>query len=166
MPGPKILVVMRHAKSSWKTNEPDPKRPLSARGIRDAVVAGQTLSTFGIDVVLCSSAARAVQTWQCAQMGGAHCDDVRTLDSLYGASTRTVLDELRNVPANATTVLMIGHEPTVSELVTALSVRSKITAEVEEKFPTSGIAVLTDDQAWSELDVGLAHLVGFKVPRG
>ena len=34
---------MRHAKSSWRTNDPDVRRPLSARGTRDGVVAGQYL---------------------------------------------------------------------------------------------------------------------------
>ena len=51
------LVVMRHAKSSWKTNDADLNRPLSGRGTRDAVVAGQRLAGTRFDLVLISPAA-------------------------------------------------------------------------------------------------------------
>ena len=162
----KLLLVMRHAKSSWKTNDPDFKRPLSPRGTRDAVVAGQTLARFDIDVVLCSTAARAQQTWQCALMGGAKADSVRMRDSLYRAWTRQVLDEIREAPASARTVLVIGHEPTVSDLVTSLAISSAMTARIEEKFPTGGVAVLAHDSDWDDLDFGMANLVAFEVPRG
>lgn len=162
----KILLVMRHAKSSWKTNDSDFKRPLSARGTRDAVVAGQTLADFEIDVVLCSTAARAQQTWQCAMMGGASARSVRMRDSLYQAWTAQVLDEVREAPAAARTVLVIGHEPAASDLVTSLAVSSSLTARVEEKFPTSAIAVLRHDRDWDELDYGTAQLLAFEVPRG
>ena len=49
------LIVMRHAKSSWKTAEPDHRRPLSPRGVRDATVAGGILAGYRLDRVLSSS---------------------------------------------------------------------------------------------------------------
>lgn len=63
MTRPRTIVVVRHGKSSWKTNDPDIDRPLSPRGTRDAVVAGQQLAPLGVDVVLVSPATRAQQTW-------------------------------------------------------------------------------------------------------
>lgn len=162
----RTLVVMRHSKSSWKTNDPDIRRPLSARGTRDAVVAGQALARAGFDVVLCSPAVRARQTWQCLQLGGATASEVRVVDELYGASSDEVLAELRRLPDAARHVLLVNHEPTVSDLVLRLAQPSALTAEVDTKFPTSGIAILRFEQGWSDVADGTASLLTFRVPRG
>ncbi len=161
----KTLLVMRHAKSSWRTDGPDIRRPLSGRGTRDALVAGQVLTTFDIDVVLCSAATRAQQTWQEATAGGASAGSVRVLESLYHAGTDQTLGILREVPASARTVLLIGHEPVLSDLITSLAISSKLTAQVESKFPTSGLAVLAHERDWDELEYGSATLTAFEVPR-
>lgn len=166
MTPPRTVIVVRHGKSSWKTNDPDIRRPLSPRGTRDAVVAGQQLAPLGVDVVLVSPATRAQQTWQCLQMGGVSCDDVRTTDALYHAWTPEVIEVLRALPAAAHTVVVIGHEPTLSDLVLTLSTTSPHTAAINDKFPTSAIAVLTHDGDWDELSPGLATLAAFEVPRG
>ncbi len=168
MNGPltRTLVVMRHAKSSWRTNEPDIRRPLSERGTRDAVVAGQELAKLGLDVVLCSPATRARQTWQCLELGGVHCADVRIRDAIYQGWTPGYLDEVRALPGSARAALLIGHEPVVSDLVISLAVSSVLTERVEEKFPTGAVAILQHELDWDELGFGLARLVAFEVPRG
>ena len=166
MSGNRILLVMRHAKSSWKTNEPDERRPLSGRGTRDAVVAGQTLATRAPDIVWCSSATRAVQTWQCAQLGGASCEDVRVDEALYGASADEMLAALRTTPASATTALLISHEPGVSDLISCLSVDSELLDEVEARFPTSAIAVLSLAGEWADLGPDTCEVTAFETPRG
>lgn len=162
----RTLVVMRHAKSSWKTNEPDIRRPLSARGTRDAVVAGQALARLDLDLVLCSPALRAQQTWQCLRLGGAVCDDVRVVDRLYGATSDTVLDEVHHVADAVRHLLLVNHEPTVSDLVLRLARPSALTAEVDAKFPTAAMAVLRFEGSWSTLADGMASLLTFRVPRG
>lgn len=166
MSGNRTLLVMRHAKSSWKTNEPDARRPLNARGTRDAVVAGQAVAGFAPDVVWCSPALRAQQTWQAARLGGAACPDVRTADELYAASARTLLDVIRRTPASARTALVIAHEPGVSDLVLELSTSSRLRDEVEQKFPTAGIVALSFASDWDELGPASAVLTDFVVPRG
>lgn len=166
MPPLRTLVVVRHGKSSWKTNDPDIRRPLSSRGTRDAVVVGQELAPLAFDVVLVSPAIRAQQTWQSLQMGGTHGREARTVEELYHAGTSEVLDVLRALPPAAERVLLIGHEPTLSDLVLTLAVSSTHTAAVEAKFPTSGIAILTLSVDWDELGPGLATLAAFEVPRG
>ena len=166
MSGNRILLVMRHAKSSWKTNEPDERRPLSGRGTRDAVVAGQTIARHTPAVVWCSSATRAVQTWQCAQLGGAACEDVRTEEALYGASAEQLLATLRTTPESVRTALLISHEPGLSDLISALSVESELLDEVEARFPTSAIAVLSLDRDWADLGPGACEVTAFEIPRG
>lgn len=162
----RTLVVMRHAKSSWKTNEPDVRRPLSGRGTRDAVVAGQALARITFDLVVCSAAVRTQQTWQCLQMGGATAADVRVVDEFYGASSDEVLDLLRALPDSVGNVLIINHEPTVSEVVLRLARPSVLTAAVDARFPTSGLAVLRMPARWADVADHAASLLTFRVPRG
>src|SRR5215217_7847439 len=47
-PAHRILVLVRHAKSSWDSDVDDHDRPLSGRGRRDAVAIGQELTRRGI----------------------------------------------------------------------------------------------------------------------
>ncbi len=166
MSAPRTLVVMRHGKSSWKTNDPDIARPLNPRGTRDAVVAGQILAPLGFDLALLSPAARAQQTWQCLQMGGTEAAEVRTLDALYHAWTPQVLAALRELPATAARVLVIGHEPTLSDLILTLTPPSVSRDEIEAKFPTSAVAVLTTAAPWADLGEDAAGIAAYEVPRG
>lgn len=62
--------------------------------------------------------------------------------------------------------MVLGHEPTVSDLVLTLSGESRFRAQVETKYPTSALAVLTLRGRWSDLRTGGAELVAFEVPRG
>lgn len=163
---PRTIVIVRHGKSSWKTNDPDIDRPLAARGTRDAVVAGQQLAPLGVDVVLVSPATRAQQTWQCLEMGGVSCDDVRTTDALYHAWTPEVIDVLQALPSAARTVLVLGHEPTLSDLILTLAAPSPLGEAVRDKFPTSAVAVLTSGGEWSDVTPGHCRLEAFEVPRG
>lgn len=160
------LVVMRHAKSSWKTNDPDVSRPLSARGTRDAVVAGHMLSPLGIDHAWCSHATRAQQTLQCLKMGGINPKRVETSQQLYGASIYDALGVLRSTPNEARVVLMVGHEPWASDLVVHIAKASPLLDEVLDKFPTSAVAVLSFKGDWVNLGAHSAELTNFEVPRG
>lgn len=160
------LVVMRHAKSSWKTNDPDVSRPLSARGTRDAVVAGHMLSGLGISHAWCSHATRALQTLQCLQMGGVHPKHVETASQLYGASVEDSLGVVRNTPADVRVALIVGHEPWASDLVSRLAIDSPLVDEVLDKFPTSAVAILRFKGDWATLSSRSAELTNFEVPRG
>ncbi|MFV0406713.1 MAG: SixA phosphatase family protein [Propioniciclava sp.] len=162
----RTLVVMRHAKSSWKTNDTDLRRPLSGRGTRDAVVAGQELSGAAFDVALLSPAARVTQTWQCLALNGVTASEVKVVDALYPGSRPDALALLQGLPSSAHRVLMLGHEPTLSDLVLWLCGNSPYRAQVERKYPTSALAVLTSAAEWTNLDSGQAELVAFEVPRG
>ena len=162
----RTLVVMRHAKSSWKTNDSDLRRPLSRRGSRDAVVAGNELAGTRFDVVLCSPAARVAQTWELLSMSRVSAAEMRVEDAIYHGGTDAILDLLRALPADAARVLVIGHEPTVSDLVLELAGPSTLRRRIEQKFPTCAMAVLTHTAPWSELGEGSATLAAFEVPRG
>jgi phosphohistidine phosphatase len=162
----KTLLVLRHAKSSWRTPDLDIRRPLAERGVSDARAAGGILAGYDVNVVLCSSATRARQTWENAVVGGASCEDVRYTEAIYHAWTDELLDEVREVAEDEPHVLLIGHQPTLSDLVLTLAKPSPLTDAVADRFPTSALAVLTYRGAWRTLGAGKAKLQRYEIPRG
>ncbi|MGC3994101.1 MAG: histidine phosphatase family protein [Propionicimonas sp.] len=162
----KTLIILRHAKSSWQTAEADLRRPVSERGERDAVAAGEILAGYHLDVVLASTATRVQQTWEGAVDGGATCADVRVSELIYHAWPGELLSELHDLDETVHTALLIGHQPTLGDLITSLAKPSPLADKVAAKFPTAGLAVLTYRGAWKTLDAGKATLQRFEIPRG
>lgn len=162
----RTLIVLRHAKSTWRTDEPDIRRPLAQRGIIDATAAGGLLAEHHLDLVLCSSATRAQQTWQHAAAGGASCSEVRVSEAIYHAWTAELLLELNELDDEVSTVLLIGHQPTLSDLVATLAEPSPLRTAASGNFPTCAMAVLTYRGGWPTLAEGCATLKDFQIPRG
>ncbi|MGW1606544.1 SixA phosphatase family protein, partial [Streptomyces eurythermus] len=88
---------------------------------------------------------------------------------LYAAGAAQVLEVVREVPAEVRTLLVIGHNPGLAELVAALAGDGldDTLERVRAKFPTSAIAALTwHGGTWRALAPGTALLTSFTVPRG
>jgi len=164
----RTLILMRHAKSAYPPGVDDHERPLNLRGTRQATQAGTWLQdNFNrIDAVLCSTATRTRAT---LAQTGVHSQLVRFSDKLYDSTPGITLGEINAVPDSAITVLVVGHEPTTSQLALALANAGSSSAEaanrISTKFPTSAIAVLTTRSPWSRLELGGASLTTFHVPR-
>ncbi|GAA4355085.1 SixA phosphatase family protein [Angustibacter luteus] len=164
------LLVVRHAKSDQNAGVADHERPLNDRGRRDAPALGRWLTEHGLrpDLVLCSSAERARQTWElaAAELDDAPPVDVR--DALYETSASGVLTQLREVDDHVRVVAVVGHEPTQSAVASALAGSADPRAEqaLREGFTTSGVAVLELAGPWRELAPGSCRLTAFAAPRG
>jgi phosphohistidine phosphatase len=163
----RTLLLMRHAKSDYPAEVVDRNRPLAPRGIREAGLAGEWLrsSVPPIDAVLCSTAARTRET-----LTGTGLDAPVTFDDrLYDAVPGTIIDVINGVDDGVATLLVIGHEPAMSNVAVGLAGApgsSQAAAErISAKFPTSAIAVLRTDAPWRDLTMGAAVLVTFHVPR-
>ena len=88
---------------------------------------------------------------------------------LYSASAEDVLGRLRKLPGDVSSVMVIGHNPTLQMLVLRLARRDgdgAVRSAVERKFPTGALATLTFECDWSELAAGSAHLAEFLTPKG
>ena len=160
------LIVMRHAKSSWSTNDPDHRRPLAKRGIRDATAAGGILAGYPIGVVLSSSSTRTRQTWETAAAAGARADEVVFTDALYGAWTESIVELLRELEESVGTAMVLGHEPTMSSLIGWLAEPSELAEDAYAHYPTGALAVLEVTGPWAGLGQGRSRLVRFEIPRG
>jgi phosphohistidine phosphatase len=163
----RTLVLMRHAKSDYPDAVSDHQRPLAPRGVREAALAGEWLraNVPDIEAVLCSSAVRTRQTLERTGIAA----PVSYSDALYGASPGTMIGEINQVGDDIATLLVVSHEPTVSEVALGLAEPAgsdrKALAGIAMKFPTSGIAVLRVSGGWSGLELGGAELTSFHVPR-
>ncbi|HET6152921.1 MAG TPA: histidine phosphatase family protein [Marmoricola sp.] len=166
---PRTLIVMRHAKAT-PFAATDHERALSSRGVADAAAAGRWAASHAVlpDYVVVSSAARTCGTWK-AFAGGAGCEPEVVVDqALYAAETDGALEILRAVPSHARTVMLVGHNPTMSSLVHLLDdggADPAIFAEVMAGYPTSALAVLDVDGDWADLALGEARIRAFHVGR-
>jgi phosphohistidine phosphatase len=165
------LVVLRHAKSARPEGVEDHRRPLAPRGARDAPAAGRALAEADClpDLALCSPAVRARRTWQLASAEWGTPPPVRYDPRLYAADVPDLLEVVREVPPEVETLLLIGHNPGLEELVLELAGDGldDTLERVRTKFPTSAIAVLTwRGTGWPALAPGTALLTSFTVPRG
>jgi phosphohistidine phosphatase len=163
----RILVLLRHAKSAYPEGVPDHDRPLAPRGQREAGLAGDWLRANlpPIGAVLCSTATRARETLVHTGIDAS----VRYSDRLYDAVAGTVIDEITHVDDDADVLLVVAHEPTMTEVALGLAGASNSNTAAAEristKFPTSAMAVLRLTRSWKDLELGSAELVDFHVPR-
>lgn len=144
----KTLLVMRHAKSSWKNESlSDHDRPLNKRGESAAPRMGHQLARERLipDAVLTSTAIRAKTTAKIVKAALSSDAPLHQTDKLYAAPASAYVEEIarRDFPGN--TLLIVGHEPSVSDLVLTLTERS-------EAMPTAAIAVIhLPIEKWSDL---------------
>lgn len=165
------LVVLRHAKSAWPEGVPDHLRPLAGRGRRDAPAAGRALAVSDClpDLAVCSTAVRARQTWELASGQWGTPPPVRYDRRVYAADVPDLLEVVREVPPEVETLLLVGHNPGLEELVLRLAGDGldDTLERVREKFPTSAIAVLAwHGRTWAALAPGAALLTEVTVARG
>jgi phosphohistidine phosphatase len=161
----RTLVILRHAKAERPAGVADIDRRLTGRGHADAAAAGAWLAAHGYtpDLVLCSPAKRTRQTWHGVALAlTARAPEVRYESGLYEDGVREALELLKGVPDEIGTVLLVGHNPTVS-LLSALFDRAA--DRDSDGLRTSGIAVHTRDGDWSDWRAGSAPVVASATPR-
>ena len=164
------LVLVRHAKAEQDGNT-DAERALAEKGHDDAEEGGAWLSSSGYapDHALVSSARRALETWEALSAGGGWEVDADASHTLYAAEPETVLDLIREVPDEARSVMVVGHNPTMAYVANMLDDGNGDEAAATELttrgFPTCSLAVFEYDGDWAALDVTSARLVAFHVGR-
>ncbi len=165
---PHRLVLLRHAKAEPAGVLPDHERPLALAGRRQASAAGAALAAAGLAPthVLCSSALRTRQTWDLARTAlaaaGAPDAVVTVTDDLYDATTGDLVAAVQAVPADAVTVLVVGHEPTMSHAAATLAgdgSDAEVVARVQRGVPTASWSVLELDGGWEATAPGGLRLV-------
>jgi phosphohistidine phosphatase len=169
----RTLVLLRHAKAETPGDQLDFDRRLTTTGEADADAAGSWLADERIqpDLVFCSPAARTRQTWHGAAVAleqahpGAGSPEVRYEKTLYFGGRTEVFDLLRTVPDSVRTVLVVGHNPTMSE-VSFLLVPDEDFDGKQVELKTAGLAVHRTEGSWSSAEPGSMTLIERHTARG
>lgn len=159
----KTILLFRHGKSDWSGEQDDDvRRPLAPRGRKAAKRMGAFVSACGLcpDLVLTSPAVRATETFEIARKAGDWQGGAEEMDVLYGAAPHDVIGACRGVLDVVETLMVIGHEPTLSETLSVLIGGGRF------RFPTGAMARIdVDASAWSALQEGDGTLAWLVVPK-
>lgn len=166
----KTLYLLRHAKSSWDDpSQEDFDRPLNARGQRAAPLMAAYMRREGhlAQVVLCSTAKRAEETWRLIAPTLDGDPEVRFLKSLYLAPPSVLLASLRRLPEDIERAMIIAHNPGLEHLAAQLCGDGKKAAleQLAFKYPTAALAVICFDGGWGGLAPGQGFLKELTIPK-
>lgn len=159
----RTLLVMRHAKSSWKQELADHERPLNGRGRRAATRMAVELDRLGWlpERVLCSSAVRTRETLAWMQDALGRELNATVTPSLYLPPTGVVLGEVAEVANEVSSVMVLCHNPACESVVGFL------TGERVEITTANVARIEIDAPTWTEAMAmrGMGRLVGLIRPR-
>jgi phosphohistidine phosphatase len=160
----KTIYLMRHAKSSWKDHTlADVDRPLNKRGKHDTPLMGKLMHQKGFfpQEIISSPAERALSTANlfCNEIEFPH-KKLKINHNLYAASSSEMLTVIKSLSENIESVLLIGHNPGLTDLVNYLS-ESQV-----ENVPTCGIVELfSKKKSWQEIEFGSCRMGFFEYPK-
>lgn len=160
---------MRHAKAE-PAGATDAERELAPSGLADAAAAGEWLRGRGLvpDCAVVSAATRTRQTWSALAQAADWAVEPTFDRGLYAAGPDTALDLLRDLDDACSTVVLLGHNPTMASLAQLLDDGE---GDVEAGnamavgFPTAALALFDVHGAWADLGAGAATVTGFHVAR-
>ena len=160
----KTLYLLRHAKSSWSFDElSDQERPLNDRGRDDAPLMGQALAKRRIcpDIIVSSPAVRAMSTalLVAREMQFPH-EKITVEPGIYGADADDLLAIIKGLPDAADSALLVGHNPTITDVANALSPSSL------NEMPTAAVVCLRFScERWEEVNKANAEFYFYDYPR-
>ncbi len=146
----KTLVLVRHAKSSWKdASLADIDRPLNKRGKRDAPVMASTFADRDIDIelVICSPSKRTRRTAKifCGEIGY-QWHHVSVDKRIYEASATEILAVIKRIDDGIDSVMVFGHNPGLTDVV------NRFAPYEIANIPTCGIATMEfAETRWKKL---------------
>jgi len=160
----KTILLMRHAKSSWKEMHlADHDRPLNSRGRTSAPMIGDHLSRIDLvpDVIVCSTATRARQTVEYLLETLPYEGEVYYTRELYHAGTETFLEEISKLDNGFKCAMLVGHNPGMEDAV------EDLTGEWV-RMPTAAVAhIVFEVEKWGDIaEDSLGMLVQVLTPRG
>ncbi|WP_142786214.1 SixA phosphatase family protein [Changchengzhania lutea] len=155
----KKLILVRHAKSSWKHHVVDHERPLNTRGFTDTDLVSKAFKSVGesIDLLISSDAMRA-KTTASIFIDNLNIDKniVQLNHNLYDFSGNDLLKVVKNCTANVNTLMVFGHNHAITWFVNAYG------NDTIENVPTCGLSILEFDiDNWQDLKKGTTRMTIF-----
>ncbi len=160
----KTLILVRHAKSSWKNEAfADLDRPLNNRGLRDAPFMGYLLVEKNVhpDLIVSSPALRALMTAKgMARELRYQPSEIVTEALLYPGDCSSGIGILRGLDDAYNTVMLVGHNPAMTQLANKLSERPV------DDLPTCSIVCLRfAGDSWKSVEEGSGTVTFMERPK-
>lgn len=155
------LLLIRHAKSSWKFPDlDDHERPLNKRGQRDVLTMARHIAELdeALDVIYSSTATRALELAE--QISEFTQTSLNPDLSFYTFDDDVLMEILRCLPDDADRVAVVAHNPAITQAV------NRLAAVDYDNIPTSGVvAINCDVDHWADLNSGQCNLDYFVTPK-
>jgi phosphohistidine phosphatase len=163
------LFLIRHAKTEPHIGRDDYQRRLTDRGRADArrVAAALTARKMLPEVLVHSGAARAQETAEIFAAEWKRKVDLREESGLYDASLASLLALTRALPDKRQRVGLVGHNPGLGELATALmgSGAEPEMRRLAAKYPTGAVAALDFSvDRWQDVERNSGMLALYVTP--
>lgn len=149
----KNILILRHAKSDWSSGLSDIERPLNSRGQKDAPFMGTIIKKLSVqpDIILSSPAKRARQTAEAVAKNFDFKHEITFIEEFYHGNHNSIINNLQKLPSNTNTVLVVGHNPTLEELVSSLTSDGSLNL----RMPTATLVLVNMYiENWQSLAVG------------
>jgi len=161
----KTIVLVRHAKSSWKDPSLDDfDRPLNKRGKRNAPFMGEKLKERRImpDLILSSPAKRAKKTARAiAEKIGYPKKKIIFDDNMYHSNERYLLELVRNQDDKYETLMLFGHNPDFNNFADILLKKNPV-----DNIPTTGVyGIRFNVDRWKKVREGKGKSLFFSYPK-
>jgi len=157
----KQLLLMRHAKSDWEAGLADFERPLNKRGNKAAAFMGKFCLENQLipDLIYASPANRAKTTTKLFANACNYDSKIEFCEAFYFGYLSELHQKLQSTSDDINRLLMLGHNPTWSDLVHYFS-------GIYTGMPTAAIAVLElNVNSWADVKQNTCKLVKFLKPR-
>ena len=158
----KKLILLRHAKSSWKDASLDDfDRPLNRRGKKDAPIMAHKLAMrkIKIDLIISSPANRTNETAKIFA-NILECEsEIIFNDKLYEASYKEILKVINLIDDKYQNVLLVCHNPGITNLVNYIS------DYFIENISTSGIVGLSTNSSWKNINENGCSFLFYDYPK-
>ncbi|WP_460218752.1 SixA phosphatase family protein [Psychroserpens sp. MEBiC05023] len=155
----KRIILVRHAKSSWKHNVSDRERPLKKRGFNDAMLVSKAFKNKLLmpDIVFSSPANRALTTCKIFIKNlGFNTGNLKIIEDLYDFGGENVIRFLKDLNENYQNVMIFGHNHAFTSICNIFG------DTFIDNLPTSGLVVLEFEiNSWTELNKGVTQLMIF-----
>lgn len=154
----KKLILIRHAKSSWKYDVTDHERPLKTRGINDANLIADYLKSLNLNVdhVLVSDATRTKLTAGIILPALKIPENIISFKhKLYDFSGESLIEVIKSANDAINTLMVFGHNHAITAFVNTFGDR------YIENVPTCGVVIIEfKERKWSQINSGkTAHTI-------
>ena len=167
----KTIFLLRHAKSSWddpRLNDLD--RPLASRGIKSSKKIGKYLKKNKLtpDIVYCSSATRAKQTWELVNRIVEKKKNVKYINKLYMANSSDFMDVIKKTDNDFKSLMLVSHNPGIESIAIELSKNenNKFHQIINIKYPTGALAIIKFNLSdWGKINYKKGEIYEFIKPK-